>query len=684
MRRASFIAALLFPVALFAAQPDLNEIRESMRRLDYELALRQADVYLGAHPESLEAHAWRSMAASRTGHYAEAEAEARWMTSQHPNDAWSWLAQAASPRDNDEMTAAAERMMKLAPPGEVEFARVRARSARALPRAEALNIIDSLLARFPDDARIAGAKASVLINDPATINEALTLFEKAHAADPSALAVTSDQAGALLRLKRAPEAMARAQEALQAAPYSLAILRLYWNAVHARSDMTEEAKRAAIGSTIESLLRARGNWPEAVHAVAREYREQRRVEEAGSLETYLLAAFPDSLDAEMVLHDRLVPRGETIDEKSRLAAARQYVAWPCHEPRFLASGYLALFMALSGDRSAGTDAELMEAIRGMQSEDEMNPHITYLEAAILLADRGVHLDEAERLARRGGVVMYEQLEKHRVHFDDAEYKLGRSSVAGRSHDALGWVLFAEKKTAAARRELELARDSYPDDPRIHYHLGRLDESAGNTAAAQQEYLRGMMARGFGPNPNEAALKALYARAQHSMAGYEAFLKSAREGTAPDRKAAILREKVKDARPVPPFALKALDGAVVRTDDLRGKVAVVNFWGVWCGWCVREMPEFQQLARKYAADPQVRILTVNNDADVEKVRRWMGEKKYDFSVLLDDGFVTTNGIFAFPTTWFIDPAGRIAFNKRGASQKLLEEFTWRIEALRHGK
>jgi thiol-disulfide isomerase/thioredoxin len=115
----------------------------------------------------------------------------------------------------------------------------------------------------------------------------------------------------------------------------------------------------------------------------------------------------------------------------------------------------------------------------------------------------------------------------------------------------------------------------------------------------------------------------------------------------------------------------------------GKVVVINFWGTWCGPCVIEMPELQEFADRFRADPEVLLLTINNDEDPDEVREWMAEREYDFTVLLDDGYVMESGVRVWPTTWFIDREGRIVFEQVGASAALLEEFTWRVEALKGG-
>jgi thiol-disulfide isomerase/thioredoxin len=130
-----------------------------------------------------------------------------------------------------------------------------------------------------------------------------------------------------------------------------------------------------------------------------------------------------------------------------------------------------------------------------------------------------------------------------------------------------------------------------------------------------------------------------------------------------------------------FNLKTLDGRPVTLESLKGRTVVINFWGIWCGWCVKELPDLQKLHEKYAADPDVAILTIDNDQNPSDVPPWMKQRGFTFPVLLDDGYVTKAGVHAFPTTWFLDRQGRKVFEKVGWSEKLLEEFSWRVEATR---
>ena len=132
-----------------------------------------------------------------------------------------------------------------------------------------------------------------------------------------------------------------------------------------------------------------------------------------------------------------------------------------------------------------------------------------------------------------------------------------------------------------------------------------------------------------------------------------------------------------------FAMATLEGDTIRSADLAGKVVVINFWGTWCGPCVVEMPGIQEFYDQYKDDPGVVVLTLSNDENIDVLRRFMEKEEYTFPVMLDDGYVEEVSVRAFPTTWFVSPDGIRAFEKRGWSDDLPQEFGWRVEALRGG-
>src|ERR1700758_3487948 len=51
-------------------------------------------------------------------------------------------------------------------------------------------------------------------------------------------------------------------------------------------------------------------------------------------------------------------------------------------------------------------------------------------------------------------------------------------------------------------------------------------------------------------------------------------------------------------PLPDFAVKDLQGRDISSADLRGKVALIDFWATWCQPCKKEMPGYQKLAERY--------------------------------------------------------------------------------------
>jgi len=359
---------------------------------------------------------------------------------------------------------------------------------------------------------------------------------------------------------------------------------------------------------------------------------------------------------------------------------REFIARPEHKhPEILGSVYTQLFRVEAGDpRSSAED--LADAIRGMDRYEESNFHIKYAMAAETLADRGIELAYAEDLARRGIPAMERYMEEGRADYG-TDYERNAKFFNAQMHDALGWVLIREGKRREGEAELRTAYRLNPDDPHVLYHRGRLAEQDHDMAAAERWYARGVVVQTSRTNPNSAALEAVYQERHGSLAGFNADLARLRDADTRSRRGRVLAARLSPPRAVPSFALATLDGAKVSLDALRGKIVVINFWGLWCGWCLREMPDFAGVRRRYRSDPRVAILTIDTNDDPAKVRRWMSEQRYEFPVLLDAAdYAKGAGIRTYPTTWFLDRRGRLVFEKIGFSYKLPEEFGWRVDAL----
>src|SRR5882762_7880371 len=52
--------------------------------------------------------------------------------------------------------------------------------------------------------------------------------------------------------------------------------------------------------------------------------------------------------------------------------------------------------------------------------------------------------------------------------------------------------------------------------------------------------------------------------------------------------------------VPQFFLPELDGRTLRSEELKDKIVVLDFWATWCENCVSEIPEFNKLEREYSS------------------------------------------------------------------------------------
>ncbi len=120
---------------------------------------------------------------------------------------------------------------------------------------------------------------------------------------------------------------------------------------------------------------------------------------------------------------------------------------------------------------------------------------------------------------------------------------------------------------------------------------------------------------------------------------------------------------------PEWQLARLDGSTFNSTELAGKVAVVDFWATWCGPCVREIPGYVDLQKKYAEQGLVFIGISVDDIAAAKVQAFAERYGVNYPILRYNNAIISafGGVEAIPTTFLIDREGNIRHRKVGAME-----------------
>ncbi len=102
------------------------------------------------------------------------------------------------------------------------------------------------------------------------------------------------------------------------------------------------------------------------------------------------------------------------------------------------------------------------------------------------------------------------------------------------------------------------------------------------------------------------------------------------------------------------------GSAVTLENLRGKVVLLDFWGIWCKPCVARLPHTQKLYDKYNK-MGLEILGIHSarKADSAKIADYLNKNNYTFLVGIDTGDTAANyAVRSWPTYYLIDKTGRL--------------------------
>ncbi len=117
---------------------------------------------------------------------------------------------------------------------------------------------------------------------------------------------------------------------------------------------------------------------------------------------------------------------------------------------------------------------------------------------------------------------------------------------------------------------------------------------------------------------------------------------------------------------PAYSLTTLNGHVFTSNELRGRVVLVNFWATWCPPCRFEMPGFESVYQKYK-DRGFVVLGVSMDAGGEApVKQFLADHHITYPVAMASGpmMQTFGNPNLLPTSFLIDQEGRVRGEVQG--------------------
>ncbi len=123
---------------------------------------------------------------------------------------------------------------------------------------------------------------------------------------------------------------------------------------------------------------------------------------------------------------------------------------------------------------------------------------------------------------------------------------------------------------------------------------------------------------------------------------------------------------------PAFELPSIyNGEILKLDDYKGRMILIDFWASWCGPCQVSLPKYDQLRNelqlKYGAE-SFEVLAINVDVTKQEAIDFLETRPLGFPVLREDTGATQQKyqIVGLPASFLVDQNGNILFAHQGFS------------------
>lgn len=115
--------------------------------------------------------------------------------------------------------------------------------------------------------------------------------------------------------------------------------------------------------------------------------------------------------------------------------------------------------------------------------------------------------------------------------------------------------------------------------------------------------------------------------------------------------------------MPDITIEGTDGTKLQLSSLFGTTLFLDFWATWCPPCCAEIPHLEKLAKQFAGNQDVRIISISVDQDRDAWVKKVAEDKPEweqYRIAADDAeaFFSAIGLETIPRFIIVGPDGSI--------------------------
>lgn len=120
------------------------------------------------------------------------------------------------------------------------------------------------------------------------------------------------------------------------------------------------------------------------------------------------------------------------------------------------------------------------------------------------------------------------------------------------------------------------------------------------------------------------------------------------------------ERLAPGASAPDFTLYDLNGKAVSLSDFSNRYVVLDFWGTWCPWCVKGVPQMKEYHAKHKG--KVTFISIACRDHIEKVKAFVQKENISWVNLMngkeDSDIALMYGVSGYPTKILLVPGMKV--------------------------